>query len=124
MLFCEFHGVRQLDSTFVLSAFVRHFFFFFFLEKRKKEEKLIKDRDRERVIEGSGVDRPIRLEDKQLDRQRNFSIFFLCVFTFLISETCNALRINTALFNQSVPSVLSSILKINILMLDIIFILL
>lgn len=38
MLFCEFHGVRQLDSTFVLSAFVRHFFFFF-LEKRKKEEK-------------------------------------------------------------------------------------
>lgn len=123
MLFCEFHGVRQLDSTFVLSAFVRHFFFFF-LEKRKKEEKLIKDRDRERVIEGSGVDRPIRLEDKQLDRQRNFSIFFLCVFTFLISETCNALRINTALFNQSVPSVLSSILKINILMLDIIFILL
>lgn len=85
---------------------------------------MIKDRDRERVIEGSGVDRPIRLEDKQLDRQRNFSIFFLCVFTFLISETCNALRINTALFNQSVPSVLSSILKINILMLDIIFILL
>lgn len=62
---------------------------------------MIKDRDRERVIEGSGVDRPIRLEDKQLDRQRNFSIFFLCVFTFLISETCNALRINTALFNQS-----------------------
>lgn len=123
MLFCEFHGVRQLDSTFVLSAFVRHFFFFF-LEKRKKEEKLIKDRDRERVIEGSGVDRPIRLEDKQLDRQRNFSIFFLCVFTFLISETCNALRINTALFNQSVPSVLSSTSKINILMLDIIFILL
>lgn len=52
MLFCEFHGVRQLDSTFVLSAFVRHFFFFFW----KKEKKRKKDRDRERVIEGSGVD--------------------------------------------------------------------
>lgn len=46
MLFCEFHGVRQLDSTFV---FVRHFFFFF-LEKREREEKLIErisDRERE-----------------------------------------------------------------------------
>lgn len=82
---------------------------------------MIKDRDRERVIEGSGVDRPIRLEDKQLDRQRNFSIFFLCVFTFLISETCNALRINTTLFNQSVPSVLSSTSKINILTLYLYF---
>lgn len=36
MLFCEFHGVRQLDSTFVLSAFVRHFFFFFFGKKKKR----------------------------------------------------------------------------------------
>lgn len=44
MLFCEFHGVRQLDST-----FVRHIFFFF-LEKREREEKLIErisDRERE-----------------------------------------------------------------------------
>lgn len=33
MLFCEFHGVRQLDSTFV---FVRHFFFFWKKEKERK----------------------------------------------------------------------------------------
>lgn len=32
MLFCEFHGVRQLDST-----FVRHIFFFFW--KKEKERK-------------------------------------------------------------------------------------
>lgn len=32
MLFCEFHGVRQLDSTFV---FVHRFFFW----KKEKERK-------------------------------------------------------------------------------------
>lgn len=53
----------------------------------------------------------IRLKDKQLDWQQNFSIFFLCIFTFLISKTCNALRINTVLFNQSVLSILSFIFK-------------
>lgn len=33
MLFCEFHGVRQLDST-----FVRHIFFFF--GKKRKRGKI------------------------------------------------------------------------------------
>lgn len=33
MLFCEFHGVRQLDSTFV---FVRRFFF----GKKRKRGKI------------------------------------------------------------------------------------
>ena len=36
MLFCEFHGVRQLDSTFV---FVRHFFFFGKKRKRGKIDR-------------------------------------------------------------------------------------
>ena len=122
MLFCEFHGVRQLDST-----FVRHIFFFF-LEKREREEKLIErinDRERERgVIEGSwGVMIVIRLKDKQLDRQQNFSIFFLwtviIIYIFNLGKVVMLLElIPLSLIKVSVPSVLSFVSKINISMLN------
>lgn len=119
MLFCEFHGVRQLDSTFV---FVRHFFFF--LEKREREEKLI-ERISDREREGNwGVMIVIRLKDKQLDRQQNFSIFFLwtviiIIYIFNLGKVVMLLElIPLSLIKVSVPSVLSFVSKINISMLD------
>lgn len=117
MLFCEFHGVRQLDST-----FVRHIFFFF-LEKREREEKLI-ERISDREREGNwGVMIVIRLKDKQLDRQQNFSIFFLwtviIIYIFNLGKVVMLLElIPLSLIKVSVPSVLSFVSKINISMLD------